>query len=107
VARTRFGQDGPSERYAHGTRRLVLFHGLRHPNTMGAPEIELFLTDLAVNGHVAATTQNQALNALVFLYQQVLSVALPRQQPGSYKAAGWRKTPGPACRSQRTLNPCA
>jgi hypothetical protein len=43
--------------------RFIRFHGLRHPNTMGGPEIELFLTDLAVNGHVAASTQNQALNA--------------------------------------------
>src|SRR5687768_5247875 len=45
---------------------------------MGAPEIELFLTDLAVAGHVAASTQNQAFNALLFLYQQVLGIELPR-----------------------------
>jgi integron integrase len=45
---------------------------------MGAPEIEQYLTDLAVNGHVAASTQNQALNALLFLYQQVLGIELPR-----------------------------
>jgi integrase len=45
---------------------------------MGAPEIELFLTDLAANGHVAASTQNQAFHALLFLYQQVLGVELPR-----------------------------
>jgi hypothetical protein len=93
--------------YVEWAERFIRFHGLRHPNTMGGPEIELFLTDLAGNGHVAASTQNQALNALVFLYQQVLGVALPQQQPGSYKAAGWRKTLGAACRSQRTLNPCA
>jgi integron integrase len=45
---------------------------------MGAPEIEQFLTNLAVNGHVAASTQNQAFNALLFLYQQVLGIELPR-----------------------------
>jgi hypothetical protein len=45
---------------------------------MGGPEIEWFLTDLAVHGHVAASTQNQALNALLFLYGQVLGVELPR-----------------------------
>ncbi len=40
---------------------------MRHPNTMGAPEIEWFLTDLAANGHAAASTQNQAFFALLFL----------------------------------------
>jgi integrase len=45
---------------------------------MGAPEIERFLTDLAVNGHVAASTQNQAFHALLFPYQQVLGIELPR-----------------------------
>src|SRR5262249_24559259 len=45
---------------------------------MGAAEIEQFLTDLAVNGHVAAGTQNQAFHALLFLYQQVLGIELPR-----------------------------
>jgi hypothetical protein len=44
---------------------------------MGAPEIEQFLTDLAANGHVAASTQNQAFHALLFLYQQVLGIELP------------------------------
>lgn len=58
--------------------RFIHFHGLRHPNTMGAPEIEQFLTDLAANGHVAASTQNQAFNALLFLFQQVLGIELPR-----------------------------
>jgi integron integrase len=63
--------------YATWAERFIRFHGLRHPNTMGAPEIELFLTDLAVRGHVAASTQNQAFHALLFLYQQVLGIALP------------------------------
>jgi integrase len=45
---------------------------------MGAPEIEQFLTDLAVNGHISASTQNQAFHALLFLYQQVLGIELPR-----------------------------
>src|SRR3954453_19244412 len=67
--------DGRKKEWAE---RFVCCHGLRHPNTMGAPEIELFLTDLAVNGHVAASTQNQAFNALLFLYQQVLGIELPR-----------------------------
>jgi integron integrase len=64
--------------YVEWAERFIRFHGLRHPNTMGGPEIEQFLTDLAVNRHVAASTQNQALNALLFLYQQVLGLELPR-----------------------------
>jgi hypothetical protein len=54
--------------YAEWASRFIRFHGLRHPSTMGGPEVEQFLTDLAVNHHVAASTQNQALNALLFLY---------------------------------------
>ena len=58
--------------YVQWIKRFIFFHGKRHPREMGAPEIEAFLTDLAVRGKVAAATQNQALNALVFLYHQVL-----------------------------------
>lgn len=64
--------------YVDWAVRFIRFHRLRHPNTMGAAEIEMFLTDLAVNGHVAASTQNQGFNALLFLYQQVLGIELPR-----------------------------
>lgn len=64
--------------YADWTTRFIRFHGLRHPSSMSGPEIEQFLTDLAVNGHVAASTQNQAFHALLFLYQQVLGIELPR-----------------------------
>ncbi len=64
--------------YASWAERFIRFHGLRHPNTLGAPEIEHFLTDLATYGHVAASTQNQAFHALLFLYTQVLGIELPR-----------------------------
>jgi integron integrase len=64
--------------YLQWVERYIRFHELRHPQAMGAAEISAFLTDLAVRGHVAASTQNQALNALVFLYQQVLELELPR-----------------------------
>ena len=53
-------------------RQFVKFHKLRHPLGMGKEEVEAFLTHLAVNRKVAAPTQNQALNALVFLYREVL-----------------------------------
>ena len=58
--------------YVDWIRRFILFHGKRHPETMGEPEIAAFLSHLAVEGRVAASTQNQALSALLFLYQQVL-----------------------------------
>jgi integron integrase len=54
-----------------------MFHGKRHPAEMGAVEVTQFLSSLAVQGHVAASTQNQALSALLFLYRQVLQVEMP------------------------------
>ena len=65
------------EAYLDWIRRFILFHNKRHPSVMGAPEIESFLTDLAVNCHVAASTQNQAFSALLFLYRNVLEIELP------------------------------
>lgn len=58
--------------YTQWVRRFILFHNKRHPDEMGRVEVEAFLTHLAVEGHVAAATQNQALNAIVFLYKEVL-----------------------------------
>lgn len=63
--------------YLHWIRRFIRFHGRRHPRAMGQQEIEAFLTELAVGGQVAASTQNQALCALLFLYRSVLGVDLP------------------------------
>ncbi|MDN5753667.1 MAG: integron integrase [Nitrosospira sp.] len=63
--------------YLGWIRRYILFHGKRHPKDIGKPEIESFLTHLAVDRHVAASTQNQALNALLYLYREVLGVDLP------------------------------
>lgn len=63
--------------YVHWARRFILFHGKRHPQDMGATEVEAFLTALAVKGKVAASTQNQALSALLFLYREVLAQDLP------------------------------
>src|SRR4051794_6583902 len=61
---------------AEWNRRFILFRGKRHPRDMGAAEVEWVLTDLAVKGQVAASTQNQALRALLFLYEQVLEIEL-------------------------------
>jgi integron integrase len=78
AVRVRHYSPRTEECYVEWVSRFIRFHGLRHPNTMGGPEIEMFLTHLAVNGHVAASTQNQAFCALLFLYQQVLGIQLPR-----------------------------
>lgn len=63
--------------YADWVRRFILFHGKRHPREMGAPEVQAFLSHLAVDRNVAPSTQNQAKAALLFLYGQVLTVDLP------------------------------
>lgn len=60
--------------YTDWIRRFILFHDKRHPNEMGAAEINCFLTHLAVQRNVAASTQNQAFAALLFLYKEVLKV---------------------------------
>src|SRR6476659_11259566 len=56
------------EVYVLWIKRYIFFHQKRHPREMGAAEVQAFLSDLAVNQNVSAATQNQALNALVFLY---------------------------------------
>ncbi len=63
--------------YCHWVKRFIYFHAKRHPADMGAPEVEAFLSDLATGGHVSASTQNQAMHALLFLYRDVLGVTLP------------------------------
>ena len=62
------------EAYVRWIKQFIHFNGTRHPEEMGKSEIEAFLTNLAVNRNVAASTQNQALNAIVFLYKQVLDL---------------------------------
>ena len=58
--------------YVQWAKRFILFYHKRHPADMGAPEIHVFLTHLAVEGQIAASTQNVALQALFFLYRHVL-----------------------------------
>jgi len=59
--------------YCAWIRRYILFHGRRHPRELGPEAIEAFLTHLATEGHVSASTQNQALAALLVLYVRVLA----------------------------------
>lgn len=63
--------------YVDWVRRFILFNGRRHPRDMGAPEVEAFLTHLAVGRKVSASTQNQARAAIIFLYREVLAIELP------------------------------
>ncbi len=58
--------------YTGWIRRFIIFHGKRHPNEMGSEEVGAFLSNLAIEGKVSSSTQNQALAALLFLYRQVL-----------------------------------
>ncbi len=63
--------------YLDWIKRYILHFDKRHPSEMGAVEVEVFLTYLAVERHVSASTQNQAKSALLFLYKEVLGVSLP------------------------------
>jgi len=70
--RTRHYSLRTEDTYLSWIKRFILFHGKRHPRDMGLQEVQQFLSHLAVAGHVAASTQSQALSAILFLYQQVL-----------------------------------
>ncbi|MBL8094491.1 MAG: integron integrase [Anaerolineales bacterium] len=72
ATRTRHYSIRTEDSYCDWARRFILFNGKRHPSQMGVPEINAFLSHLAVSDQVAASTQNQALNALVFMYRYVL-----------------------------------
>ena len=65
------------ESYTQWVKRYILFHGKRHPRDMGAAEVQAFLSSLATERRVSASTQNQALAALLFLYRVVLGIELP------------------------------
>jgi len=62
--------------YVDWAERFIRFHKMRHPDTMGEPEIAAFLTHLAVEENIAAPTQSQALSAILFLYRHVLHLEL-------------------------------
>jgi integron integrase len=72
--RSRHYSQRTSLAYRTWVKRFCKFHHLRHPNEMREPEINAFLTDLATKEHVSASTQNQALSALLFLYRHVLNI---------------------------------
>ena len=75
--RTRHYSLRTEEAYIGWVKRFIFFHGRRHPADLGESEINAFLSHLAVHGHVSASTQNQALCALLFLYRRVLERPFP------------------------------
>lgn len=75
--RTRHYSRRTEQAYWHWTRAFVRWSGMRHPLEMGAPEISAFLSHLATTVEVSASTQRQALAALLFLYREALGVELP------------------------------
>ena len=77
IARFRHLSFRTEQTYRNWIKRYILFHGKRHPRELGAEAVRAFLTDMAVNQHVSASTQNQAFNALLFLYKQVLQAEFP------------------------------
>ena len=70
--------------YRLWVKRFILFHNKRHPKDMGADEIIAFLNYLATQKNVSASTQNVALNSIVFLYKKVLNIELDDLQPFTY-----------------------
>ena len=73
VIRVRHCSIRREQSYVGWVKQFIFFHGKRHPKELGEQEVGAFLTHLAVNKNVSASTQNQALNALVFLYKAVLN----------------------------------
>jgi len=83
VLRLRHYSIRTEESYVDWIRRFILFHGKRHPKEMGEPEICAFLTHLAADRNVAASTQNQALSALLFLFQITMIYTHVLNRPGT------------------------
>jgi len=83
VIRLKHNSIRTEETYVQWIRWFILFHHKRHPKDMGEEEIGEFFTHLAVNERVAAATQNQALNAIVFLYREILKETLERSVASS------------------------
>lgn len=90
--------------YIEWARRFILFHKKRHPREMGQPEVEAFITHLAVERKVAASTQNQALSAILFLYREVLRK--PLENPVSVRPQKPERLPTVLTKSevQRVIN---
>jgi len=74
--RSRHYSRRTEDAYVHWIRHFIVFHGRRHPRELEAAEITAFITWLAVERHIAASTQNQALSGILFLYKEVLGLEI-------------------------------
>jgi len=77
VIRLKHMSPRTEDSYLYYIKQFILFHNKRHPADMGADEIRAYLSHLAIEGHVAASTQNVALSAILFLYRHVLHLEIP------------------------------
>ncbi len=93
VLRTQHYSLRTEQAYLQWARRFILFHNKRHPKEMGIPEIEAFLTHLAVDLNVTAATQNQALSAILFLYRHVLHQPIPDEPIKNIRARKSQRLP--------------
>jgi hypothetical protein len=92
ILRRKYYSIRTEETYVGWISRYIYFHNKRHPKDMGVPEIEEFLTHLEVDRNVSPSTQNQAFNALLFLYRNVLNISLWAAVPSrrySHKHRSW------------------
>jgi len=87
LLRTRHYSIRTEDAYVQWARRFILFHGKKHPSTMGAEEINAFLSHLAVERSVSASTQMQALCAILFLYRGDGNGCSPRHSGASIRGA--------------------
>ncbi|MDQ6785797.1 MAG: phage integrase N-terminal SAM-like domain-containing protein [Acidobacteriota bacterium] len=92
LMRSRYYSYQTERVYLHWIRQYIFFHKIRHPAEMSSVEVEAFLTYLAVEKSVSASTQNQALAALLFLYKEVLRVdchglknSRPQKSPAAFR----------------------
>ena len=93
ILRLRHYSIRTEEAYIGWMLRYIFFHNKRHPKDMGIPEIEMFLSHLAIEKNVAGSTQNQAFNALLFLYQEVLDISLEGKKINALRARKKRNLP--------------
>jgi integron integrase len=79
--------------YLHWVREYILFHNKRHPKEMGVPEINQFITHLVVERKASASTQNQAISAILFLYRYILNIDLDQSALGFIRPKKGRRVP--------------
>jgi len=91
--RTKHYSRSTEKTYYYWCKNYILYHNKKHPKDMGKDHIERFLTHLAVEKNVAASTQNQAFNSILFLYKEVLGIELKDMNIQAYRAKERKKIP--------------